>query len=180
MVDEFRQIHVDEAAHYQHVVFNAYQSIRNLNINFDATTIDLEQAIRHLNQHVVYGLYREHQLIATVTVRMPWSSLPGPFGLPHIGNVAVHPDYKGQGISKLMLAWLEQNILLTRLKSPAYSLGTASNHPWLYDFYQKIGFQEICHKDLGKGHITIFMLKVLDSLRFNDWNRKNQVINYED
>ncbi|MBF7685412.1 GNAT family N-acetyltransferase [Acinetobacter sp. B10A] len=179
MVDHFRQIGVDEAQVYQQLVFHAYENIRALDIHFDAATMDVARAEQHLMQHLVYGLYRDDQLIATVTVRMPWGRLPGPFGLPHIGTVAVHSAYQGQGLSKLLLNLLEQKVLSTTLQTPAYSLGTASKHPWLFTMYQKLGFQEVKRADLGKGHITIFMLKVIDPTTFNHWNKKHQVVNYE-
>ncbi len=58
-----------------------------------------------------------------------------------------------------LLGWLEDNILIRELKAPAYSLGTATSHPWLRDMYLKLGFQPVFERDLGKGHITLYLKK---------------------
>ncbi len=56
-----------------------------------------------------------------------------------------------------MLDWLEQAVL----RAPAYSLGTAESHPWLIQLYEGIGFKKVSKKDLGKGHITVYIKKPL-------------------
>ncbi|MFT4020230.1 MAG: GNAT family N-acetyltransferase [Acinetobacter sp.] len=173
------RVGIDDAEQYRQLVFDAYQQIRDLNLNFDAAHIDLEKAQWHLSQHLVYGYYENQKLIGTVTLRTPWSLLPGPFQLPHLGNFAVHPNFQGKGLSRKILQQLEQQILLEQFNVPAYSLGTASNHPWLIEMYERWGFRAVLEKDLGKGHITVFMVKVLDNARFNEWNSKFEVIQNE-
>ena len=64
---------------------------------------------------------------------------------------------------------LEQEILTGQLRAPAVSLGTATNHPWLIEMYQKRGFVPMHQADLGKGHITLYMKKVLDEAAHQRW-----------
>ena len=80
-----------------------------------------------------------------------------------------HPDYTGQSLGKKLLGWLEDNILIRELKAPAYSLGTATSHPWLRDMYLKLGFQPVFERDLGKGHITLYLKKILDEKSHTRW-----------
>ena len=58
---------------------------------------------------------------------------------------------------------LEQAVLRDQLRAPAYSLGTAESHPWLIQLYEAMGFEKVSKKDLGKGHITVYMQKNLHS-----------------
>lgn len=159
MSDSFRQLTAQDTPAYYELVHAAYASARELGIKFDAATADAEQMQRHINTHGVYGMFRDGELVASVTLRYPWGPLPGPFGLPHIGWFATTPRLRGQRLGTLMLGWLEQQILHDQLRAPAYSLGTAESHPWLIQLYEGMGFEKVSKKDLGKGHITVYMKK---------------------
>ncbi len=159
---EFRQVQVGEAATYHALVSAAYAQTLALGIRFDAATASLEQTTLHLNQHGVYALYDSGTMVATVTLRYPWGSLPGPIGLPHIGWFAADPRCSGKNYGHQVLEHLETEIVSAQLRAPAMTLGTALNHPWLVEMYLKWGYQCLHTADLGKGHITQFMLKVLD------------------
>jgi hypothetical protein len=108
-------------------------------------------------------------MVSSVTVRYPWGPLPGPFGLPHIGWFGAHPDYPGHHFGRQVQDRLEQEILIDQLHAPAVSLGTATHHPWLKEMYLKRGFQPMHTRDLGKGHITLYMKKVLDPAAHDAW-----------
>lgn len=161
MSDSFRQLTEADTAAYYTLVHAAYASARDLGIKFDAATADAAQMQRHIAAHGVYGMFREGELVASVTLRYPWGPLPGPFGLPHIGWFATAPHYRGQRLGAKMLDWLEQAVLHDQLRAPAYSLGTAENHPWLIQLYEAMGFEKVSKKDLGKGHITVYMKKTI-------------------
>jgi len=169
MSAEYRQLTVADAEPYLALMHAAYAPIRALGIHFDAATADVARASRHLDEHGVYGMFLEGRAVASVTLRYPWGPLPGPFGLPHIGWFGTDPDYSGQHLGSQMLSWLEQTILLGQLRAPAVSLGTAQSHPWLTKMYQTRGFQPMHTADLGKGHITIYMKKILDETRHAQW-----------
>ncbi|MBL3614833.1 GNAT family N-acetyltransferase, partial [Bacillus sp. RHFS18] len=52
-------------------------------------------------------------------------------------------------------------VLRDKLKAPFVSLGTADKHPWLIGMYERKGYVRAGEKDLGKGHITIYLKKQL-------------------
>lgn len=166
---QYRQLMPDEATEYYQLLHTAYAEIKHLGIRFDAATADLQTMTQHLNDHAVYGMFEDDRLIVSVTLRYPWSKQPGPFGLPHIGWFATAPEYRGKGLGEKILAWLEEYVLQQQLRVPAYSLGTAESHPWLARYYQKLGFQLIDKRDLGKGHITLYMQKIVDEKKYTQW-----------
>ncbi len=169
MTYHFRQLTLNDCDAFLALTLKAYEPIRQLGIHFDAATADRERASLHLQNHGVYALFLDEQMVSTATVRYPWGPLPGPFGLPHIGWFATHPDYKGQQLGKKMLSSLEHTVLDQQLKAPAVSLGTAESHPWLAEMYQRFGYQVVSKADLGKGHITLYMKKVLNEARHQQW-----------
>jgi S-(2-succino)cysteine N-acetyltransferase len=60
-----------------------------------------------------------------------------------------------------MMEWLENTVLRETLKCPAVSLGTADKHPWLIEMYERKGYEKAGSQDLGKGHITVYLVKKL-------------------
>lgn len=104
-------------------------------------------------------------------MRLPWGNNPGPFGVPHIGWLATHPDYKKQGLAIQLLNWVEKHILLQQLKVPFVTLGTAENHPWLSQFYLSQGFEEVGRADLIADHTTIYYRKILNQTLFEDYQQ---------
>lgn len=165
----FRQLTLDDRHDYLALMLAAYAPIRELGIHFDAATADLDRVTQHVQQHAVYGLFAEGQLASSLTLRFPWGPLPGPFGLPHIGWFGTDPTYKGQQFGRKMLEWVEEHILRGQLKAPAVSLGTATSHPWLKEMYLQRGFEPQHLTDLGKGHITLYMKKILDPAAHQQW-----------
>lgn len=156
-----RMATLKDAPALHELTWRAYEPIRKLGINFAAATADLSLVERNIQEHMCFVMEEEGRIICTVTLRMPWSSQPGPFGVPHIWWLATDPDFKNRGIASRMLTWCEEEMVRDTLKSPAVSLGTAQNHPWLVDMYKRRGYKEIMTKDLGRGHITVFMKKEL-------------------
>ncbi|MGD9425218.1 GNAT family N-acetyltransferase [Pantoea sp. NSTU24] len=169
---DFRQVREDEADVYLALMHAAYAPVKALGIKFDAATADRAMALHHLQSHGVYALYADEKMVSSATVRYPWGPLPGPFGLPHIGWFGAHPDYPGQHFGCQVLEWIEQEILTGQLRAPAVSLGTATSHPWLQAMYLKRGFQPMHTRDLGKGHITLYMKKILDPAAHDVWLRR--------
>nr|WP_154325342.1 GNAT family N-acetyltransferase [Pantoea sp. 201603H] len=169
----FRQLTLDDRHEYLALMLTAYAPIRELGIHFDAATADLARVSLHLEQHAVYALFADDTLASSLTLRFPWGPLPGPFGLPHIGWFGTDPQFRGRQLGRHLLEWVEQHILHDRLKAPAVSLGTAINHPWLKEMYQQLGFVPQHQTDLGKGHITLYMKKILDDAAHTQWMRKH-------
>lgn len=168
MSESYRQLsHADSAAFFR-LMLTAFAPIRDMGIRFDAASVSETQAVQHLQDHGVYGLFVGDRLAASITLRYPWGPLPGPFGLPHIGWFAADPAFRGQHRGRQLLDWLETHILREVLKAPAVSLGTATRHPWLKEMYLSYGFIPQHETDLGKGHITLFMKKILDDAQNMD------------
>jgi len=177
MTLEFRQVTVDEVDAYVALMLAAYAPIKALGIKFDAATTDREKATRHLLQHGVYALYADGNMVSSITLRYPWGPQPGPFSLPHIGWFGAHPDYPGKRYGQQVQERLEQEILIGQLRAPAVSLGTAINHPWLKEMYLKRGFQPMHTTDLGKGHTTLYMKKVLNVEQHEIWLARQNATN---
>ncbi|ACS84033.1 GNAT family N-acetyltransferase [Musicola paradisiaca] len=169
----FRQVTLADDEAFLELALAAYAPVREMGIKFDAAYADIERIRFHIQHNGVYVMEKEGRFASSCSIRYPWGPEPGPFGLPHIGWFATHPDFKQQGLGRQMLDWLEQDILLEQLKAPAVSLGTAKNHPWLLEMYRNYGFKDVCQADLGKGHLTIFMEKVLDPQRYDQWKKKH-------
>ena len=118
--------------------------------------------LQWLTAHPTYGWFVSDQLTSVLSLRMPWSAEPGPYGVPHIGHFATHPAFGGQGYGKQLFQAVEHEILRQQLRSPVVTLGTAAAHPWLNEMYQRFGFYEIERRQLaGKQHLTIFYKKDL-------------------
>ncbi|MEH7590838.1 GNAT family N-acetyltransferase [Priestia megaterium] len=142
------------------VTLRAYQSIRDLGINFAAAYADMEMVNKNIKNNLCYVLEEKGSIIATVSIRLPWGFQPGPVGLPHIGWLAVDPNSVQKGIGSKILSLVEEKII-NDLKCHAVTLGTAESHPWLSKMYKNKGYYEIGTKELGRGHTTIYFKKDL-------------------
>lgn len=74
----------DDRHDYLSLMLAAYAPIKVLGIHFDAATADLALVTQHLEEHAVFALFDNQRMAASVTLRFPWGTLPGPMGLPHI------------------------------------------------------------------------------------------------
>lgn len=169
MSEQYRQLTLADSEAYLALMLAAYAPSLALGVHFDAATTTLAKVEQHLQQHGVYGLFVDDELAASVTLRYPWGPLPGPFGLPHIGWFGAHPRFRGQQRGRQMYDWVETHIVRDRLRAPAISLGTAIHHPWLITLYRDWGFTPQHTADLGKGHITLYMKKILDEAAHTRW-----------
>ncbi len=158
---KFRIATVEDAPAVQDLSLRAYKPIRELGINFAAATADLPLVEKNIRNNMCLVMEEDGQIISTISVRMPWGPSPGPYGVPHLWWFASEPDYGRKGIGREMITWCEETMIRDTLKSPAVSLGTADKHPWLIDMYKRRGYEIQGTKDLGRGHITIFMRKIL-------------------
>ncbi|CAM5211633.1 S-(2-succino)cysteine N-acetyltransferase [Ureibacillus acetophenoni] len=159
MTFHFRQATVDDAKTLQEILVKAYAENGKLGIKFDAVNADVEMTTRHLQTNLCFFMEYEGKVVATISLRMPWSPNPGPEKVPHIGWFATDPDSGQKGLGSKLLTWLEEEVLKNRLRTPYVTLGTADKHPWLIQMYERKGYKVFSQKDLGKGHITIYMKK---------------------
>lgn len=157
----FRQATLNDAQALLDLSLRAYAPIRELGIRFAAATADLALVEKNIREHMCFVMEEEGKIVSTISARMPWGPSPGPFGVPHLWWFASDPDAGRKGIGREMITWTEETMLRDTLKSPAVSLGTADRHPWLFDMYKRRGYELQSSKDLGKGHLTIYMKKIL-------------------
>jgi ribosomal protein S18 acetylase RimI-like enzyme len=157
----FRSATLEDAPALLDLTLRAYEPIRKLGINFAAATADLALVEKNIREHLCFIMEEDKKALCTLTLRMPWGPSPGPFGVPHIWWFASDPDAARKGIGREMLTWCEEVMVRDTLKSPAVSLGTADRHPWLIDMYKRHNYEVQGTKDLGRGHITVYMKKIL-------------------
>lgn len=158
---QFRQATLSDAPALLDLSLRAYEPIRQLGIQFAAATADLAVVEKNIANNLCLVMEEEGRILSTISVRMPWGPSPGPFGVPHLWWFASDPDAGRKGIGGEMITWCEETMIRDTLKSPSVSLGTADKHPWLIEMYKRRGYEAESSKDLGKGHLTIFMRKIL-------------------
>lgn len=164
----------ERLAEYRDLLRAAYAEPERLGVHFAAATADDEQIRRHLRENLAYGIEdREGRLVGSVSLRLPWGPNPGHLGLPHVGWLAAHPRLAPSGTGAALLEALVEQVLTAQLHAPAVSLGTASDHPWLGAYYQRLGFAPVGSADLGLGHITDFYVRPLDLVAFDGWRARH-------
>ncbi|MDW8569948.1 GNAT family N-acetyltransferase [Staphylococcus shinii] len=161
-----RRATIDDVEEIVALMHEAYAPIRKLGINFASAYPTVEKVRNNIFQNLCFVYESDQKLISTLSLRMPWSNNPGPYYFPHIWWLATHPDYKGLGIGAKMLQYIETEIVQNDLHSPAVTLGTADNHPWLMKMYERKGYKKFGSRNLGKGHVTQYFIKVLQPYLF--------------
>ncbi|WP_152656908.1 GNAT family N-acetyltransferase [Oceanobacillus sp. CFH 90083] len=162
----FYQATEDNISEILELTLKAYASIRELGIHFAAATADEALVKKNINENICFYMKDGDITVATASIRMPWSPHHGPYEIPHIWWVAVDPQYKRKGYASKILDFVEQDYLADQLHCPSVSLGTAKEHPWLADMYIKRGYQPVGEADLGKGHQTVYLEKLLLSKEY--------------
>jgi GNAT superfamily N-acetyltransferase len=157
----FRQATLKDAPELVDLSLRAYAPIRELGIHFAAATADLALVEKNVRENMCFVMEEDGKIVSTISARMPWGPSPGPYGVPHLWWFASDPDTERKGIGREMITWAEETMIRDTLKSPAVSLGTADRHPWLIDMYKRRDYVVQGSKDLGKGHLTIYMKKIL-------------------
>lgn len=176
----YRLLNVNDGHEYAALVHDAYQADGELGIDFAAVTLPEEKLIRGLILNPTYGLFIEGRLVSAITLRMPWVKKPGPYGVPHgrplpiaaecmkpgpygvphLGWVSTRPEEKHKGYARKLFFLLEEQVLKEELRTPAVTLGTAAEHPWLVKMYESWGFETVETKTLpGNSHQTVYMKK---------------------
>ena len=157
----FRLAMLEDAEALLDLTLRAYAPIRELGIHFAAATADLDLVKKNVLNNACYVMLRDDVIIATASLRMPWGHQPGPFGVPHLWWFATDPATSQKGDGSAFLHWLETAVVKDQLKTPYLSLGTADNHPWLIEMYERRGYVRSGSADLGKGHLTIYLKKTI-------------------
>lgn len=157
----FHQATEEQIPELLDLTLRAYEPIRELGIHFAAAAADEELVRKNINENVCFYMKDEGTIVATASVRMPWSPGSSPYEVPHIWWVAVDPEFKRKGYASKLLDFVEKDFLMEQLRCPSVTLGTAKSHPWLAQMYVRRGYEPVGEADLGKGHITVYLEKLL-------------------
>lgn len=157
-----RLIRRDEAKELLYLLHDAYQADTVLGIHFKAATVSLAEVLQHIDEIPTFITAIDGEIVATVSVRLPWSNEPGPYVMPHLGWVATKREHAHQGYASQLIDWVEKNYLRNSLRAPQVSLGTALEHPWLSRFYQKKGFKQVEVVRKFSDHQTVYLVKNID------------------
>lgn len=166
MKNEFRLATNDDADNLLNVTLQAYKPIRELAIPFLAATADLALVKKNISQNLCYVYEEDKRIAATVSIRMPWGEHPGPFAVPHLWWFAVDPSFARKGVGSKLLHLVEEEIIKNMFKSPGVSLGTAKEHPWLVEMYERKGYVQDKEKHLAEGYTTVFLYKKFNKVHF--------------
>lgn len=159
---ECRPLMETEGHLWYSVLRSGYEDLKGLPISFEAIGAAKEEALEWFRDNPAYGLFEDGELCASISLRMPWGPKPGPEKYPHIGWVVTRSDKKGNGYARRLMGYVEEEILQKELRTPAVTLGTAKEHPWLVDMYLSLGFEVLRTVQLpGKKHHTVYMIKRL-------------------
>lgn len=164
MNNTVRRLTIEYLDDYYELVHAAYGQISTENISFAAIHSTKEEMADWLKLIPTYGLFKDEKIVSVVSIRYPWGPQPGYDIYPHIGRLATDPLHAGKKYAKTLYYWVEENILIEKLKTPYITLGTANNDKKLVSMYKKWGFEPQFEKKLeGNTHTTIFLKKSLVS-----------------
>lgn len=139
------------------LIEGAYQSIRDLNIDFRAIRADYDFVRTNSEENACYVLERDGRILATLSLKYMEEVSVYPF----LFLLAVHPAEQSRGIGSRLLQYVEEEIVRDTLLSPASTLATSRKHPWLLPFYERKGYQPFYERDLGTDDKLVFLIKNL-------------------
>jgi len=157
---------LNTAAQLTTILHRAYEADVKLGIHFAAAAVTEKKVREHIASTPTFVLQKaDGTIVATTSVRLPWSDNPGPFALPHLGWVATNPDYQQKGYAKQIINWVITNYVKPELQTPAVTIGTAADHPWLLSFYQSLGFKTIDIIQKPDGLRAAYLISIFDNHR---------------
>jgi S-(2-succino)cysteine N-acetyltransferase len=161
-----RQATITDVPALLDLTHRAYKPNREIGIQFVAANPTKQLVQKNMEENLCFLLETDGIVRSTASIRMPWGSNPGPYGYPHLWWFATDPTVAKSGYGSILLNHLESEFIGKQLKCPAVTLGTASDHPWLVEMYVRKGYQKFGKKDSGRGHVTQYLIKVLQEDQF--------------
>ena len=139
------------------VIQGAYESIRQLGIEFRAVNADLEMITDNIKDNSCYILLDGDSIVATLSLK----SLKEVTAHPFLYWFAVDPARGGQGLGDLLLTYVEEKIVRDTLLAEAVTLATSKKHPWLLPMYERRGYERFFERDLGTDDKLVYLTKKL-------------------
>ncbi|MBJ6360310.1 GNAT family N-acetyltransferase [Paenibacillus sp. GCM10012307] len=169
----FRLAEKQDAPRLVEVIYDAYVTIRDLNLHWPAAHANLGLVEENIADNECFVLEVDHRVAATVTLTRADNPMTALSGLPFLKWFAVDPAYQGKGYGANLLGWVEENIIRDRLGAPAVTLATAEKHPWLLPMYERRGYERIHAFDPGNGDGTMHLLrKIVDRGLYERFSRQ--------
>jgi S-(2-succino)cysteine N-acetyltransferase len=157
MSEVYRLATLEDAERLLHIIYDAYITIRELELQWPAANADLPLIRDNITKNECYVLELDGVIAATLTLSKEklnrWNT-----DLPFVKWFAVDPEYQGIGIGTKLLGWVEE-IIRNNLGAPALTLATAEKHPWLLAMYERKGYERIESIDRGNGDGTMHLLR---------------------
>lgn len=168
MSEVYRLATPKDAERLVHVIYEAYVTIRELELPWPAAHANLEIVQDNIDKNECFVLEVNGEIAATLTLSkeklIRWNT-----DLPFVKWFAVDPKYQGNGMGTKLLEWVEQAIIRDKLKAPALTLATAEKHPWLLSMYERKGYERIESVDRGTGDGTMYLLrKIVNPVQFQE------------
>ncbi|UUZ80146.1 GNAT family N-acetyltransferase [Paenibacillus sp. P26] len=145
MSEIYRLAGPEDAGEPLEVISGAYQSIRDLNIEFRAVHADLEMVRSNIQDNHCYVLQLDGAIAATISLKLQHDASEFPF----LYWFAVHPRYANQGIGSRLLSFVEKRIVRDVHKAQAVTLATSKKHPWSASHVRKERVPALFRKRFG-------------------------------
>lgn len=158
MSEVIRLATLDDAERLQYITYEAYSTIRELNLSWPAANAGLTQIKDNITQNECYVLEVDGQIAATITLSKS-DEVKGLTHLPFIKWFAVDPDLQYKGYGSKLLNYVENTIIRDKEGEPAVTLGTSEKHPWLLPMYERRGYESIHSFDAGQGEGAMHLLR---------------------
>ncbi|MFM9277429.1 GNAT family N-acetyltransferase [Paenibacillus jiagnxiensis] len=176
MSEHFRLAELNNAERLQALIFEAYATIRELELHWPAANANLEQIQENISQNECYVLEADGTIVATITLSKG-DDVKHITDLPFIKWFAVDPAEQGKGYGGRLLDWVEKHIIRDKLGAPAVTLGTAEKHPWLLPMYERRGYKSIYSFDPGNGDgVGHLLRKIVNPELFERIHKQQEAI----
>lgn len=172
MSEIYRLALQEDAERLQYVTYEAYETIRQLELRWPAAQADVALIQENIKNNDCYVLEVDSVIQATVS-HLKNRALNFITDLPFVMWFAVDPAAQGKGYGKKLLNWVEQTIIRDKVGAPAVTLATAEKHPYLLSMYERWGYERIHAFDHGTGDGTMHLLrKVVNPELFSTYIRE--------
>ncbi len=135
----FRVARDSDVPKIRHLVNSAYKELADMGLNYTATYQDEETTRDRISKGKAYLLEREGQIIGTFLLKKDnWFTQTNS---AYVGQVAVQPELKKQGLGSLLMDFCEHLAILQGFQ--AIQLDTAKPATHLVTWYLKRGYKII-------------------------------------
>ncbi|MFC0329973.1 GNAT family N-acetyltransferase [Paenibacillus sepulcri] len=158
MSEIYRLAVLKDAPRLLHIIYEAYATIRELELHWPAANADLALIEDNIRHNECYVLEIDGLITATVTLSKN-GEIKSITDLPFIKWFAVDPAYQGRGFGGRLLTWVEETVIGERLGASAVTLATAEKHPWLLSMYERRGYERFHAFETDNGDGTMHLLR---------------------